>query len=182
MKTWTRAAAVVAVGLLASAASAAELRVGYSADITTLDPANHRSRVTEGVILNMHDALLARTDDMKVVPELAESCVNRRPGMTPNRQGVNSCSAMFSLTCTRAQGVNLTPIGGHLPMPIHTPPSAHRAKSYLPRHFCSGATRLPGRFSEGFSLRRLHESLRTELGCYSACNFDPLSGGIGVQF
>jgi hypothetical protein len=39
--------------------------------------------------------------------------------MTPNRQGVNSCSAMFSLTCTRAQGVNLTPIGGHLPMPIH---------------------------------------------------------------
>jgi adenine-specific DNA-methyltransferase len=27
---------------------------------------------------------------------------------------------MFSLTCTRAQGVNLTPIGGHLPMPIHS--------------------------------------------------------------
>ena len=26
----------------------------------------------------------------------------------------------------------------------------------MARHFCSGATRLPGRFSEGFSLRRLH--------------------------
>ncbi len=62
-----------AVGLVGSAAVAAELRVGYSADITTLDPANHRSRVTEGLILNLYDALLARTDDMKIVPELAES-------------------------------------------------------------------------------------------------------------
>jgi histidinol-phosphate/aromatic aminotransferase/cobyric acid decarboxylase-like protein len=60
--------------------------------------------------------------------------VNRRPGMTPNRQGVNSCSAMFSLTCTRAQGVNLTPIGGHLPMPIHT----RKRDQYL------GVNRRPG--------------------------------------
>ena len=36
------------------------------------------------------------------------------------------------------------------------PPSALNAKSYLPRHFCSGATRRSGRFNEGFSLRRLH--------------------------
>lgn len=66
------AAAIAWMGLPA-AAGAAELRVGYSADITTLDPANHRSRVTEGLILNLYDALLARTDDMKIVPELAES-------------------------------------------------------------------------------------------------------------
>lgn len=59
--------------LLAGTASAAELRVGYSSDITTLDPANHRSRVTEGVIHNMYDAVVTRTDDMKVVPEIAES-------------------------------------------------------------------------------------------------------------
>ncbi len=59
--------------LAVSGAGAADLRVGYSSDVTTLDPANHRSRVTEGLILNMYDALLARTDDMKIVPELAES-------------------------------------------------------------------------------------------------------------
>ena len=38
------------------------------------------------------------------------------------------------------------------------PPSALHAKSCLPRHFCSGATRLSGRFTEGFSLRRLHNA------------------------
>ena len=72
------ALAALAIGLaptlLAPApAAAAELRIGYSADAVTLDPANHRSRITEGVILNMYDALLARTDDMRIVPELAES-------------------------------------------------------------------------------------------------------------
>ena len=69
----SRVLLAAAIGLVGSAAVAAELRVGYSADITTLDPANHRSRVTEGLILNLYDALLARTDDMKIVPELAES-------------------------------------------------------------------------------------------------------------
>lgn len=59
--------------LLAASAGAAELRVGYSSDITTLDPANHRSRVTESVIHNMYDAVVTRTDDMKVVPEIAAS-------------------------------------------------------------------------------------------------------------
>lgn len=53
--------------------AASELRVGYSSDIVTLDPANHRSRVTESVVHNMYDALITRTDDMKVVPEIAES-------------------------------------------------------------------------------------------------------------
>ena len=69
-------AAVVALAPMALAtlaAQAAELRVGYSSDITTLDPANHRSRVTEGVIHNMYDAVVTRTDDMKVVPEIAQS-------------------------------------------------------------------------------------------------------------
>ena len=69
----SRVLLAAAIGLTGSAAGTAELRVGYSSDITTLDPANHRSRVTEGLILNLYDALLARTDDMKVVPELAES-------------------------------------------------------------------------------------------------------------
>jgi peptide/nickel transport system substrate-binding protein len=45
-------AALVAASPWAQAA-AKELRVGYSADIVTLDPANHRSRITEGVIHNM---------------------------------------------------------------------------------------------------------------------------------
>lgn len=63
----------LAVALPWAGAAAKELRVGYSADIVTLDPANHRSRVTEGVIHNMYDAVLTRTDDMKVVPELAQS-------------------------------------------------------------------------------------------------------------
>jgi peptide/nickel transport system substrate-binding protein len=65
-------AALAALAPLAGA-GAKELRVGYSADIVTLDPANHRSRVTEGVIHNMYDAVLTRTVDMRVVPELAES-------------------------------------------------------------------------------------------------------------
>lgn len=66
-------AAALAAALPWAGAAAKELRVGYSADIVTLDPANHRSRVTEGVIHNMYDAVLTRTDDMKVVPELAQS-------------------------------------------------------------------------------------------------------------
>ncbi|MBM3526335.1 MAG: ABC transporter substrate-binding protein, partial [Alphaproteobacteria bacterium] len=47
--------------------------VGYSSDVVTLDPGNHRSRVTESVLLNIYDAVVARTDDMRVVPEIAES-------------------------------------------------------------------------------------------------------------
>jgi peptide/nickel transport system substrate-binding protein len=67
------AAAAMAVCLPYVVAEADELRVGYSSDIVTLDPANHRSRVTEGVIHNMYDAVVTRTDDMDVVPEIAES-------------------------------------------------------------------------------------------------------------
>jgi len=63
------AAMAVAIGN----AAAADLRVGYSSDVVTLDPGNHRSRVTESVLLNVYDSIVARTDDMKIVPEIAES-------------------------------------------------------------------------------------------------------------
>jgi peptide/nickel transport system substrate-binding protein len=69
-------AAVAAVALWGEAtAQAADLRVAYSSDIVTLDPANHRSRVTESVLLNIYDAMVARTDDMKLVDEIAESMI-----------------------------------------------------------------------------------------------------------
>ena len=49
------------------------LVVGLSADILTLDPADHRERTTETVIRNMFDGLVTRTTDGRVVLELAES-------------------------------------------------------------------------------------------------------------
>lgn len=52
---------------------AAELRVGFSQDAQTLDPANHRNRETETIIRNMCDGLLTRDAKMKIVPEIAES-------------------------------------------------------------------------------------------------------------
>lgn len=54
-------------------ATAADIRVGYTQDASTLDPANHRSRISEGIIRNMYDGILARDDQMLVWPELAES-------------------------------------------------------------------------------------------------------------
>lgn len=53
--------------------SASELRVGFTLDALTLDPANHRKRETETIIRNIYDGLLTRDAKMKVVPELAES-------------------------------------------------------------------------------------------------------------
>jgi len=49
------------------------LVVGVHQDATTLDPGNHRDRVTETIIRNMYDGLITRTTDMELVPELAES-------------------------------------------------------------------------------------------------------------
>ena len=49
------------------------LVIGLSADILTLDPADHRERTTETVIRNMFDGLVTRTTDGRVVLELAES-------------------------------------------------------------------------------------------------------------
>ncbi len=64
-------AAVLALPIFGAAAS--EIRVGYTQDASTLDPANHRSRISEGIIRNMYDGILARDEQMLVWPELAES-------------------------------------------------------------------------------------------------------------
>ena len=62
-------------------ASASEIRVGFTADALTLDPANHRKRETETIIRNMYDGLLTRDADMKVVSELAESFTQVSPSV-----------------------------------------------------------------------------------------------------
>lgn len=72
MKRMSLLGAVVAV-LIAGSASAADLRVGFSQDALTLDPANHRKRETETIIRNMCDGLLTRDSAMNIVPEVAES-------------------------------------------------------------------------------------------------------------
>lgn len=58
---------------IAPVLAAGEIRVGFSQDAQTLDPANHRNRETETIIRNMCDGLLTRDSSMKVVPELAQS-------------------------------------------------------------------------------------------------------------
>ncbi len=54
-------------------AQAEELRVGYTEDALTLDPANHRKRTTQTIIRNMYDGLVTRDPNMNVVPQAAES-------------------------------------------------------------------------------------------------------------
>ncbi|MCA1243424.1 ABC transporter substrate-binding protein [Stappia stellulata] len=66
-------ATAAALGVSLSAVQASELRVGFTLDAMTLDPANHRNRETETIIRNMYDGLVTRDGDMKVVPEIAES-------------------------------------------------------------------------------------------------------------
>lgn len=76
MKTRTllcATASAVVLALPVVGTTAAEIRVGYTQDAATLDPANHRSRISEGIIRNMYDGILARDDQMLVWPELAES-------------------------------------------------------------------------------------------------------------
>lgn len=48
------------------------IRIGLTGPITNLDPANHRSRLSENVIRNMFDALYTVTPEGKTVPEIAE--------------------------------------------------------------------------------------------------------------
>jgi len=56
--------------------------VGLGIDkIVTLDPGNHRDRDTETVIRNIFDALVTRTWDGKVVPEIAESWETPEPNV-----------------------------------------------------------------------------------------------------
>src|SRR3546814_867326 len=70
---WIALGIAAVLALPISGAGAAAIRVGFSSDALTLDPANHRDRETETIIRNMHDGLLTRDSAMKVVPELAES-------------------------------------------------------------------------------------------------------------
>ena len=65
------AASILAIPSMGHAAG--ELRVGFTQDALTLDPANHRKRETETIIRNLYDGLLTRDSKMQVVPELAES-------------------------------------------------------------------------------------------------------------
>jgi peptide/nickel transport system substrate-binding protein len=71
--------AAIGIALPVSFAHAAEIRVGFTLDADTLDPANHRKRETETIIRNMYDGILTRDTDMKVVPELAESYTQISP-------------------------------------------------------------------------------------------------------
>ncbi len=64
-------AALAALAVSVSGVSAQELRVGFTLDALTLDPANHRNRETQTIIRNMYDGLMTRDSDMNVVPELA---------------------------------------------------------------------------------------------------------------
>lgn len=65
--------ALAFAAFVSAPADGAEIRVGFSQDAQTLDPANHRNRETETIIRNMCDGLLTRDSAMKIVPELAES-------------------------------------------------------------------------------------------------------------
>ena len=49
------------------------LVIGLDAELSTLDPADHRERTVETVVRNMFDGLVTRTTDGRVVLELAES-------------------------------------------------------------------------------------------------------------
>lgn len=66
-------AGLLGAAVAMSGAPAAEIRVGFTLDALTLDPANHRKRETETIIRNMYDGVLTRDAKMQVVPELAES-------------------------------------------------------------------------------------------------------------
>ena len=66
-------AAVVAAILQIGSVGATELRIGFTLDPLTLDPANHRSRETESVLRTMYNGLVAHDPTMKLVPELIES-------------------------------------------------------------------------------------------------------------
>jgi peptide/nickel transport system substrate-binding protein len=68
---WLLAAALVA-GMSAGPAPAAELRIGFTLDPLTLDPANHRSRETESVLRAMYNGIVAHDPQMRLVPELVE--------------------------------------------------------------------------------------------------------------
>jgi peptide/nickel transport system substrate-binding protein len=65
-------AAFAVAGLQLAEAQTAELRIGFTLDPLTLDPANHRSRETESVLRTMYNGLVAHDPAMKLVPEVIE--------------------------------------------------------------------------------------------------------------
>lgn len=58
-------------GGTSGAATGGTLTVAQSSDILTMDPAMHRSRITQTVIRNVFEALVNQDDSLKPVPELA---------------------------------------------------------------------------------------------------------------
>ncbi|QKV20010.1 ABC transporter substrate-binding protein [Oricola thermophila] len=72
-------ASATALSVSLPVAQASEVRVGFTQDADTLDPANHRNRETETIIRNMYDGLLTRDPSMNIVPELAESFTQISP-------------------------------------------------------------------------------------------------------
>ena len=73
MKYVRSAAVLAAASMMSLPLLAAEIRVGFTLDALTLDPANHRKRETQTILRNMYDGVLTRDAKMQVVPELAES-------------------------------------------------------------------------------------------------------------
>lgn len=75
MNKLNKTLAISALALLTAGSSlqAEELRIGFSRDADTLDPANHRNRETETIIRNMYDGILTRDSSMAIHPEIAES-------------------------------------------------------------------------------------------------------------
>ena len=68
----TLLAAVVLLGA-GTAAAQKTVRIAMSGPITTMDPANHRSRIVENVLRNIFDSLVTVTPAGETILELAES-------------------------------------------------------------------------------------------------------------
>lgn len=75
MTMFKKAIATSAMLLMTAGASlsAQELRIGFSRDADTLDPANHRNRETQTIIRNMYDGILTRDSSMNIHAEISES-------------------------------------------------------------------------------------------------------------
>ncbi|MBX3538793.1 MAG: ABC transporter substrate-binding protein [Chelatococcus sp.] len=71
--TVLRAAAFAVVASLPAASWAADLKIGFSAPATTLDPQFHNASQNIAVSRNMFDTLVQMDPDSQIVPALAES-------------------------------------------------------------------------------------------------------------
>ncbi len=70
---------VAAPAVAQTPAKGGTLVVAIRESVLSLDPANHRSRVTETVLRALFDGLVTRTPDGRIVPELAESWTRPAP-------------------------------------------------------------------------------------------------------